>query len=113
MKIVNLETFLKLPPNTVFAKYAPQVFGDLQIKGKSIEGHGDFFALDPIGGCVAFNNHEELDAAIAAAESGESVPVDFETEGRDGLYEKDQLFAVWEPADVAALIKRLNRCLPE
>jgi hypothetical protein len=37
--------------------------------------------------------------------------MDFEYEGRDGLFEEGQLFAVWEKADVASLIERLRRCL--
>jgi len=33
----------------------------------------------------------------------------FECEGRDGLFDECQLFAVWEPQDVAALITKLQQ----
>jgi hypothetical protein len=32
MKIVNKKTFLTLPANTLFHKYSPDIFGQLQIK---------------------------------------------------------------------------------
>ena len=37
MKIVNLETFKLLPIGTVFMKYEPCIFGDLQVKGDTLE----------------------------------------------------------------------------
>lgn len=46
-----------------------------------------------------------------AQENGVSVAMDFETQGRDGMFDHDQLYAVWEPQDVAALVERLRRCL--
>ena len=41
-------------------------------------------------------------------ESGESMPVDFEVTSREGLFEEEQLFAVYEKEDVEKLIKRLT-----
>lgn len=35
--------------------------------------------------------------------------MDFDNEGRDGFFNREQLFAVWEPADVSALMERLTR----
>jgi hypothetical protein len=34
--------------------------------------------------------------------------MDFDCQGRDGLFDAAQLFAVWEPQDVAVLIARLT-----
>lgn len=40
-----------------------------------------------------------------------SPPMDFDFAGRDGMFDKDQLFAVWERRDVEALIKVLQGTL--
>ncbi|WP_261793824.1 hypothetical protein [Pseudomonas oryzihabitans] len=39
--------------------------------------------------------------------------MDLESRGRDGLYDQDQMFTVWEPDNVRALIQRLQRALIE
>lgn len=37
--------------------------------------------------------------------------MDLDSQGRDGLFVDDQLFAVWEDADVGQLVDRLKRCI--
>jgi hypothetical protein len=109
MKIVDRKTFLALPANTVFSKYEPCIFGDLCIKGDSF-GEIDFF-YQPISDAIDCHDSGEFhDKLTAAQERGESVSVDLDCQSRDGLFDADQLFAVWEPADVATLITRLARC---
>jgi hypothetical protein len=111
MKIVNLETFRKMPPNTLFAKYEPCVFEELEIKGETWEH--DFLVSSSISSAIQCSGSAEFSELLDRAEkTGESLAMDFESEGRDGCFEKDQLFAVWEDADVLALIERLKRCLP-
>jgi hypothetical protein len=109
MKIVNLQTFRSLPANTLFSKYAPCNFGDLCIKGETIEH--DFYVQQIADAIECSGSDEFVDKLYHAAETGESVAFDFECEGRDGLYENEQLFAVWELDDVRALIERLGQCL--
>lgn len=110
MKIVNLETFRKLPPNTLFAKYQPSVFEELEIKGETWEH--DFLVTSSLSSAIKCSGTEEfIDLLDRAEKTGESLAMDFESEGRDGFFDKDQLFAVWEEADVLALIERLKRCL--
>jgi hypothetical protein len=43
MRIINLTEFRQQPVGTVFCKYKPQVFGELEIFG-GVCGYGDFFA---------------------------------------------------------------------
>jgi hypothetical protein len=111
MKIVNLTQFLALPNETLFCKYQPCAFGELEIKVENA-GQIDFVTQD-LAGAIAFSDSGEfLDKLEDARENGISLPMDFDFAGRDGLFEKDQLFAVYESADVEALIARLQRCLP-
>lgn len=112
MKIVNRAQFLALPPNTLFSKYSPFVFGELEIKGETW-GHCNDFLSQQVAGAIACTGSQDFaDMLEDAQELGVSLAMDFDCQGRDGCFDEDQLFAVWEAADVAALIERLTACLP-
>lgn len=107
MKIVDRKTFLALPDETLFSKYEPCLFGDLTIKGETV-GANDFLTQQ-ICDSVRCRDSEEFDSILDnAQETGSSFEMDFYCNGRDGLFDDDQLFAVWEPADIIDLIERLK-----
>ena len=111
MKIVNRETFLALPPGTLFSKYEPCVFEDLCIKG---ETWGNDFQVQQIADAIESTGCEDFSKRLFHSEvEGDSLPMDFNCMGRDGCFDDDQLFAVWERADVEALIVRLTKTLQE
>lgn len=110
MKIVDRKTFLSLPPETLFSKFRPCIFEEMCIKG---ETWGSDFLVQQLADSIDCSGSGEFsDILFRAPISGESIPMDFESQGRDGCFNEDQLFAVWEPHDVEALIARLSRCLP-
>lgn len=107
MKIVNRETFLSLPAGTVFSKYSPCIFGDLCIKGDTLDHCDDFLyqgIVDEIeaGGMGEFSMRLE-----SATQHGTELAMNFDQMGRDGCFDADQLFAVWSAVDVMKLVKRL------
>ena len=106
MKIVDRVTFLKMPTNTLFSKYNPCYFEPLCIKMDSI-GEIDFFYQELHDSLLT----NDFIIACHSMEAGQSIQVDMNVESRDGLFDKDQLFAVWEPQDIDALVKRLKECL--
>ena len=112
MKIVNLQTFLTYPANTLFSKYKPCCFDSLAIKGESLLETNDFqVSLDIAGAleCAGTDDfYEKLDRAL---KDGISLKMEFETDGRDGAYDEDQLFSVWEADDIRLLINHLKKCL--
>jgi hypothetical protein len=111
MKIVNRAQFLAMPPNTLFSKYTPCMFGPLEIKGETW-GCNDFLSQQ-VADAIACTGSEDFADKLEDAElSGATLVMDFDCLGRDGCFDEDQLFAVWESADVAALIARLKECLP-
>lgn len=119
MRIVDRPTFLELPAGTLFATYEPCIFGDLQIKSDTCrrpDGSAiDFYTQEISGGWFegtkdSFDWIDTLDK-IQAGEP--SPPMDYDIESRDGLFDQDQLFAVWEADDVRNLIARLSRALLE
>jgi hypothetical protein len=112
MKIINRPAFLKLPAGTVYSKWEPCVFGELLIKGDTLPTAPDWFYQSIADAIDHTGSSDFSDKLFAAAETGESLRMDFACEGRDGCFESDdQMFAVWERADVEALIARLSATL--
>lgn len=111
MRIVNRQSFLALPAGTLFSKFQPVIFGELNIKGESTPN--DFYYQDIAGAVACDNSDEFMDILERAIRTGESFDLNLECMGRDGLYDADQLFAIWEPKDVTALIARLESAMQE
>lgn len=108
MKIVNLEKFRELPAGIIFAKYDPCVFRELRIKGDTWEV--DFLEAGLLWvDCTSGTNMEEI--LTDAEHKGTSFKLDPECYGRDGMFEKDQLFAVYEKEDIQQLVSLLNKSL--
>ncbi len=117
MKIVNRDTFIKLPEGTIFAEYAPCWFGPIMVKGHSItwpdtEGN-DYLELSLTDQIEANGSGDESDKLFAAEKSGVSIPMSFNSSGRNGCFEYKQLYAVWERTDVEGLISVLSKYLEE
>jgi len=109
MKIINLTQFRAMPEGTVFMKYEPCVFEPLSVKGETWEF--DFISAS-ITDEVDADSSEEMENKLRYAEnSGESIDMDFEGYIRDGCFEPNQLFAVYEKKDIEGLINKLNSCL--
>lgn len=107
MKILNRSQFMELPSGVLYQKYEPQCFGELAIKWDSLTT--DFVSVDVsatsfVAQCS--NNWAEL--IDGAQYEGKSVAIDFDCASRDGCFDQDQLFAVWELADVKHLMATLG-----
>lgn len=110
MKIVNLQQFLAMPEETLFSKYEPCHFDGLEIKVGNC-GERDFITQQ-IADAIECHDIGDFAAKLDdAKDTGVSLSMDFNMASRDGCFEGEQLFAVWERADLEALIKRLQVCL--
>ena len=115
MRIVSKEEFLQLPSGTVYAEYEPCIFGNLSIKDDTVFSISnqpiDFYCLE-IASSVESSGSEEFFERVEAMENnGKSFPVDLDSVGRDGLFETNQLYAVWEEEDIQSLITVLQKTL--
>jgi hypothetical protein len=120
MRIVDRKTFLTLPAGTVFAKHRavdgvrPEqslCFDEVAIKGDTVAGV-DFVVQDLFPMPEDCNDSSEWSDAIGAAFDGvETAPLDFECSARDGLFDQDQLFAVFSLEDQRRLVARLQAAL--
>ena len=107
MRIVNIDTFIKLPAGILFAKYEPHIFEDLMIKGNT--DNNDFSSVRLLE--VKAGSLDEMVDILESARVGSSFKLDLEYYCRDGAFEKDQLFAVYEKEDVEQLLETIHRCL--
>lgn len=103
MRLVNLTDFRALPENTLFCKYSPDIFEEIQTKGETWEC--DFLSASLIDYDLKRRcNGDDL-------KIGESIQIEINSYGRDGLFKENQLFAIFEKKDLEVLINHLNVCL--
>lgn len=119
MRVVDRETFLAMPPGTVFAKFGgadgdPSDFFTSEIFIKEATCGSDFVVQDLTGqfeGWTGSDSHfAELDRMVADP-AHESPPIDYDSAGRDGLFDRNQRYAVWSVEDHRRLIARLQEAL--
>lgn len=92
-------------------KYNPMVFEELQCKGATWEYD---FLSENISNWVECNSSDDMDDKLQLAQdTGASIRLDFDSSGRDGCFDDDQLFAVYERLDVEMLQDKLTRCLTQ
>lgn len=98
-----------MPAGTLFMKYEPCSFGDLQSKGETWEL--DFLSENITYEIDCTNSNEFSDKLHSAKETGENLRMDFDITSRDGCFDDNQLFAVYDKRDVEMLTDKLNRCV--
>ncbi|GLY59656.1 hypothetical protein Pcaca05_05140 [Pectobacterium carotovorum subsp. carotovorum] len=115
MKIVNRDEFLLLPANTVYSLAgwtagAPDTsVNGFFIKGDTVSGVDYYEQTIPDFDWNDTNDH--FDKIKAAVDDGENLKLDVRTETRNGMFDKDQLYFVWDREDINTLIDRLKECL--
>jgi hypothetical protein len=113
MRIVDRKTFLALPCGTLFAKYEPCVFGELAIKEET-SAEIDFYVQDIIPWFEGAHDDGQYFNMLDRMAAGEQPPpLDYNIVCRDGYFDEDQLFAVFDRSDTEALIARLQRALAD
>jgi hypothetical protein len=105
MKVYRRKDFLQLPAGVLFCKGKPWYWETPCIKGDTLENTtvGDFLEC---GFCWvdANDSGEAFDRLNLMLETGASFPME-EAYGRDGMYDEEDLFLVFEKADIAELMR--------
>jgi hypothetical protein len=98
-----------MPAGVVFSKYSPHIFGPLSIKAETV--HNDFW-YQQIEDAIKTEDGEDFgDKLFNAQKYNNIIDMDFDCLTRDGLFEDDQLFAIYDKGDVEKLIDRLKKAL--
>lgn len=113
MRIYRRADFLSLPAGTIFCKGKPWYFGSLHVKGDSLEN--DFCARDLCwinsdSGDGERDSGTDFGALDEMLEEGTSYPIE-DCEGRDGCFNDDDLFLVYEADDLRALMRDIENAL--
>lgn len=113
MRIVDLKTFRELPNGTtVYCKYSSMGnFCDLEIKEETWDH--DFISTKLVGEFDTNDTGEFVDLFTELEKGIDEKPLSFDESCRDGLFDKDQLFAIFSPDDVKGLAERLLKTLED
>lgn len=107
MKFLSKKEFLNLPAGLVFAKFKPIIFEELQVKGDTHVLQNDYYYSN----FIEVDSEDAVDTIFRSLDSGESVPLHDNTWMRDGDYNEEQLYAVFEKQDVEQMVERLQESL--
>lgn len=108
MRVVDRETFLDMPRGTVFAKVMACDVGPLMIMNGRM---GDDFLYREMIEVNSSGSSEFFDIMLAACQdkTRDTIPLDWDlNQSRDGLFEKDQLFAILDDKELTLLIDMLT-----
>jgi hypothetical protein len=102
MRILNRDQFLKEPSGTFFLSGKPHAYDDLRVKFQSLrfESGGNDFV------CASFDmpendGSEQLFNRFARMEeAGESFPLELDCAGRDGIFDMEDLYLVYDLEDM-------------
>lgn len=108
MKIVDRKTFLALPEGTIYAKGVPWSFEGLSIKDENA-GSNDWWYLEPCW-VEANDSSEVFDRLTEMQERGASYPMQTSIT-RDGLYDEDAIFLVFERDDLLKLREMVDKAI--
>lgn len=99
-----------MPAGTVFCKYKPCYFGSLQMKTQTAEH--DFYSIELVAKVYFEKDSSEMfDTLDKAQKDGSSFKLDVDSDCRDGFFENDQLYGIYEKEDIEKLIEKLKEAL--
>jgi hypothetical protein len=121
MKLYKREDFIKLPPMTIFSLLSVE-FGNTELhcelysKTSAFGDYkNDFVVQDLISECgfpdEITDGFSALEYQTDLRDNFKDYKTDLECAGRDGMYEDDDVFVVWDKEDVTKLRDYLNKSL--
>jgi len=114
MKIITKQEFYKLPAGTLYCDYQPYAFGELKIKGETIiiDGEPIDHRYGNLRGQVFEGDRQAEDILDEALRTRKDIVMEIvdQEDWRDGLYNEEQLYAVYSKEEIKGLIKILERC---
>jgi flavodoxin len=111
MKIINKQEFYDLPENILYSNYDPCVISGLKIKKKTIYNQEkeaiDYTYIDLIGNIECDGSDDFFEILENSNKNKINFNLDFEIEERDGMFDEEEMFCIYEKKD----IERFLLCL--
>jgi hypothetical protein len=109
MRIVSNPEFLTLPNGTLYCRYESPNLGPVEIKGDSSDEMCDFLFQELVQTALVG------DAFDKYMREGNPVGKKFDLYegdcwGRDGEYDEEAMYAIFEKKDITQIIEKLLRC---
>lgn len=111
MKIVDYNEFIETPKYTIYSEYYDCNICDIHCKGDVINNKSDWF-YSQLTNNLEYNS-DVYSEAFLEMENGKSIDIDVTTIQRDGMYDNDRRFIIYEKNDIIELIEKLNFSLLE
>ena len=115
MKVLERKEFLQLNTKPIlFQKFRPMVLESLRIKYNNTFNNKDFYYEDLLGVNIKTNNYEPNDSDELyelwekVVKGKENFEREYYTSYRDGLFDEDELYLVYDDEDIEKLINYLN-----
>jgi len=110
MKIVNRKTFLELPSGTIYSEhYSGDGFNNLSIKYETWGNDWIYMDINDFDDCE--NSGERYEKIDKMRDEGAEYPLNLDTTSRDGLFEDEQMFAIYDENDVNKIIEVLTQAV--
>jgi hypothetical protein len=110
MKIYKRQEFLKLPAGIFFAKGVQWIIDGFCVKGESINDDDgtwiDFFYTNLVD-ISSKDTAQHFDWLQDMLEKGSSTPINF-IESRDGMFDDNEIFLVFEELDLIYINTLIN-----
>lgn len=108
MKVLNRKEFLNMPEGTIFAKGEPWHFNQIAHKAETM---GADFVYMSLANIDSYDSGEWSFRLNEMLETGASYPIDNDGFMRDGLFDEDDVFLVFERDDLIKLRGRINEAI--
>lgn len=103
MKLINLAEFIQLPSGTIYKKHSGNA---LEIKGDWVSDDGRDWSSTLFAADCADSEDTHIGLMI-----GESYPIQVDMYGRDGCFEQDVEFLIYEKWDLEQLRQFIDRAI--
>lgn len=113
MRILNRKDFLNTPKGTLWSYYKPCFFSDLNVKTSDKADYDNDFVYFGLIAEFDTGNSGEYIEVCRRMEQGESIPASFEETQREGLFDDEQLFLVYEKDDIKRMAETLQTLTDE
>lgn len=111
MKIFNRKDFLQLPANTAYVKYSEKC-GLSELIEIKVSGPHDGWGNDWITNDLAvFVEEPYRDVFTDFSEVTDTFRFAIDQTSRDGLFEENEMYAVFDNEDIERVINKLKSCL--
>jgi len=111
MKIVNRKQFLKLPNGTIYCSFNKKnfSFNGFSLKLESLSN--DWYYMDLTDFDNWDNSEERIENIQKMIAEGKEYPLSLNCSSRDGMFEEDEMFCIYDKQDIERIINVLSESI--